>query len=52
MDDPIIFLIDCMKDAMVLLEEYTFLDISILAWISAFIVTNMVISVFWRGARG
>lgn len=46
------FLVDCIGDLAAKLNEFQFAGVSILMWFLAFIVVGMVVSVFWRGARG
>lgn len=50
--NPVLFLIDCISRVASNLAFFEFWGISILMWFFGFIVVNMVISVFWRGARG
>lgn len=50
--NPVFFLFDCIKSAGRTLNSYTFLDVSLTHWFVAFIIVGMVVSVFWRGARG
>lgn len=50
--NPIYFLIDGMKTAAAVLNSYSFLDVPIWTWFIGFVFVSMVVSVFWRGARG
>lgn len=50
--NPVYFLIDCIKQAANMLTQYKFWGIDILMWFLGFIIIGMVVSVFWRGARG
>lgn len=50
--NPVYFLIDCMKSVVEVLLDSSFLSISIWSWFLGFIFVGMVVSVFWRGARG
>ena len=50
--NPVYFLIDCLSNIGNVLNSYTFWDIPILMWFIGFILIGMVVSVFWRGARG
>lgn len=52
MSNSINFLLDCIGQVAALLHSYDFEGISILLWYFGFIVVNMAVSVFWRGARG
>lgn len=35
-----------------LLNQYTFANVPLFVWFISFIILSIVISVFWRGARG
>lgn len=50
--NPIYFIIDMMQTVADKLTEYRFWDIPIWTWFICFIIVGMVISIFWRGARG
>ena len=50
--NPVFFIFDIMKWFAAKLNEYEFWNISLLSWSLAFIMVSMVISVFWKGARG
>lgn len=50
--DAVNFIVDCMSQAAGVLNSFDYNGVSILLWYVAFIVVNMVVSVFWRGARG
>lgn len=50
--NPVFFLIDLMRNVANVLMQFQFLDISIWTWFLGFIFIGMVVSVFWRGARG
>lgn len=50
--NPIYFIVDCMKYAAAVLNSYTFMNVPIWTWFIGFIFVGMVVSVFWRGARG
>lgn len=50
--NPIFFLIDLMKTAAAVLNSYSFMGVPIWTWFIGFIFVGMVVSVFWRGARG
>lgn len=50
--NPVNFLIDFMIDILEVLNSYEFSSIPILMWLFGFIIISMVISTFWRGARG
>ena len=50
--NPVFFIFDCVKMVAERLDQFEFLGISYLIWIFAFIIVGMVVSVFWRGARG
>lgn len=50
--NPLYFLIDCMKTVAAVLTNYRFLSVPIWTYFIGFIFIGMVVSVFWRGARG
>lgn len=50
--NPIFFIIDCMRGIAATLSDYSFMDVPIWTWFIGFIFVGMVVSVFWRGARG
>lgn len=50
--NPVYFLIDVAVSFVKILDDYYFWEVSLLAWIFGFIVLGMVVSAFWRGARG
>lgn len=50
--NPILFLIDCMKSIANVLSSYSLMRVPIWTWFIGFIFVGMVVSVFWRGARG
>lgn len=50
--NPIFFLVDCMRAVAGVLNSFTILDVPIWTWFIGFIFVGMVVSVFWRGARG
>lgn len=51
-NNPVLFLVDCMRSVAQVLMRYKFLDVPIWTWFIGFIFVGMVVSVFWRGARG
>ena len=50
--NPLFFIFDVMRKFLLLLDKYEVYGISLYMWIICFILVSMVISVFWRGARG
>lgn len=50
--NPLYFLIDCMRSIAGVLLSYDFLGVPIWTYFIGFIFIGMVISTFWRGARG
>lgn len=50
--NPVLFLISCLQEAARCLGDFSFWGVPIWTWFIGFIFTGMVISVFWRGARG
>lgn len=50
--DMLLSLIDIMGRAYDILFEYEFVGVPLLYWSIAFIITNMAISIFWKGAHG
>ena len=50
--NPVYFIIDCMRAVADKLTQYTFLNVPIWSWFIGFIFVSMIVSVFWRGARG
>lgn len=52
--NPLYFLIDCMRSIAGVLLSYEFPGIGVPIWtfFIGFIFIGMVISTFWRGARG
>lgn len=50
--NALFFLISCMKYCANLLNNYRFLTVTIWNFFIGFIFVGMVVSVFWRGARG
>ena len=50
--NPVFFLIDMISGTGTLLSTYSFLGVDLMMWFIGFIIVNMVVSVFWRGARG
>lgn len=50
--NPIFFFFDCMSKASSVLGRFSFWDVSLWSWFVGFIFVGMVVSVFWRGARG
>lgn len=50
--NPLFFIVDCMKMVAVVLTNYRIFNVSIWHWFIMFIFVGMVVSVFWRGARG
>lgn len=53
-NNPVNFLIDCIKSVVSVLNSYEFFNTGVSLWgiILTFIFIGMLISVFWRGARG
>lgn len=45
-------IIDYIHDLAAMLNNVDFWEVSLLMWFLGFIVVGMVVSVFWRGARG
>lgn len=41
-----------MQNVILLLEKYQFLGVNLHVLLVSFILISMVISIFWRGARG
>lgn len=52
MGNPILFLVDCVAQVAAVLSNYLFWGVDLLTWFFGFIVVGMVVSCFWRGARG
>lgn len=50
--NPVFFLIDCMRTVAGVLNTCVFLNVPLWSWFIGFIFVGMVVSVFWRGARG
>lgn len=50
--NPVFFIIDCMRAVAEKLSEYSLIGVPIWTWFIGFIFVGMVVSVFWRGARG
>lgn len=50
--NPVLFLIDMITGVGTKLSTFTFLGVDLLMWFIGFIIVNMIVSVFWRGARG
>lgn len=50
--NPIYFLIEGLSLIADMLNSHVFLNIPIFVWLIGFVVISMVVSVFWRGARG
>lgn len=50
--NPIFFIFDALKMAAIALKQHSFWGVDLLMWFFTFIMVSMVISVFWRGARG
>lgn len=50
--NPLNFIIDCMKYVAAKLTAYEFLGVPIWTFFVGFIFIGMVVSTFWRGARG
>ena len=50
--NAIYFIFNCIRAFYDLLNSYTFWGVSLAMWSVGFIVFGMVISIFWRGARG
>lgn len=50
--NPVFFIIDIIKTIALILNSHSFWGVSLLMWSFTFIMVSMVISVFWRGARG
>lgn len=50
--NPVFFLIDCIKKIGQTLNSYNFWGVPVIMWFVGFIIVGMVVSVFWRGARG
>lgn len=51
-NNPVFFIFDCMREIALRLDQVEFLGVSYLIWCFAFIIVGMIVSVFWRGARG
>lgn len=50
--NPLFFLVDCLRSVAIVLTQYSVGGVRIWSWFIGFIVIGMVVSVFWRGARG
>lgn len=50
--NPLLFVIDCIINVSLLLGSVSLWGVNLLFWSFAFIVIGMIVSVFWRGARG
>lgn len=50
--ESVTFIIDCIGEAATTLANYQFWGVDLLMWFFGFTVIGMVVSVFWRGARG
>lgn len=51
-ENPLFFIFDVMKQFVLLLDSYKAFGVSLYMWILSFIIVGMVVSIFWRGARG
>lgn len=50
--EPIRFIFDGMQDIFVVINSYEFAGAKLGIILASMVITSMIISVFWRGARG
>lgn len=51
-NNSVLFIIDCMRAIAAKLSDYDLIGVPIWTWFIGFIFVGMVVSTFWRGARG
>lgn len=50
--NPLFFIIDMVKQFLMFLDSFNVAGVSFFTWIISFILFGMIVSIFWRGARG
>lgn len=50
--NPAYFFFDVMKRIFLVLSQYNFIGISLTSWLFGFVAVGILVSVFWKGARG
>ena len=50
--NPLFFIFDMMKQFLNFLDSFTIYGISFYSWIFSFLLVGIIVSVFWKGARG
>lgn len=51
-ENPLFFLYDVIRAFISFLDSKQIMGLSLFMWFISFIIVSMIISVFWRGARG